>query len=343
MFASISEDNSIKVWTTQNAQPNLFLNLHTLDKARGGHSNWVSSMTQIENTQLLASGSFDTTIKVWNVSSGSGVSLVTTFDSTNGGHSFLVSDLVSLANSSSSSSSNTGGVLFASSSFDFTIKLWTSSQLLATFNTTNGGHTGIVWSMTSLANNSLLASSSDDRTVKIWDISMLRLKFTLASHTDKVVCLLSLSPSLLASGSHDKTVKVWSLTNNNNNASLLYTYTGHTDSVVTLAYISGGTFFASGSTDGTVKIWNYLQNRLVYTLNGMTSVVSLKSINNLAISGHVDGSTRIWSTSTGMLVYTFDRTNQGHALSVNALETLNGGSLLVTGSDDDTIKLWSLA
>jgi len=341
MFASISEDNAIKIWTTQNAQPNLFLNLHTLDKARGGHSNWVSSMTQIENTQLLASGSFDTTIKVWNVSSGSGVSLVTTFDSTNGGHSFLVSDLVSLANSSSSS--NTGGVLFASSSFDFTIKLWTSSRLLATFNATNGGHTGIVWSMTSLANNSILASSSDDRTVKIWDISMLRLKFTLASHTDKVVCLLSLSPSLLASGSHDKTVKVWSLTNNNNNASLLYTYTGHTDSVVTLAYISGGTFFASGSTDGTVKIWNYLQNRLVYTLNGMTSVVSLKSINNLAISGHVDGSTRIWSTSTGMLVYTFDRTNQGHALSVNALETLNGGSLLVTGSDDDTIKLWSLA
>ena len=338
MFASSSEDNSIKIWTTQNSQPNLFLNLYTLDNARGGHSNWVSSMIQIENTQLLASGSFDTSIKLWNVSSG-GVSLVRTFDSTNGGHSFLVSDLVSLTNSS-----NADGVLFASSSFDFTIKLWTSTRLLATFNATNGGHTGIVWSLTSLANSSLLASCSDDRTVKIWDVSMIRLKFTLASHTDKVVCLLSLSSSLLASGSHDRTVKVWSLTNNNNNASLLYTYTGHTDSVVTLAYISGGTFFASGSADGSVKIWNYLQNRLVYTLNGMTSVVSLKSNNNnLLISGHEDGSTRIWNTSTGMIVYTFDRTNQGHAMSVISLETLNGGSLLVTGSDDDTIKLWSLA
>jgi WD40 repeat protein len=64
--------------------------------------------------------------------------------------------------------------LFASASSDSTIKVWNvkTGALKYTFDTTNGGHTKFVLTLTSFIINGqyLLASGSLDKTVKLWDL-----------------------------------------------------------------------------------------------------------------------------------------------------------------------------
>ena len=83
-----------------------------------GHSNWVNSVAWSGDSQTLASGSDDKTVKLWNVQTGE---CVRTLE----GHSSLV---ISVAWSGDSQT-------LASGSFDNTVKLWNmqSGECIATF------------------------------------------------------------------------------------------------------------------------------------------------------------------------------------------------------------------
>jgi WD40 repeat protein len=94
----------------------------------GSHTNSIKSLVRA-GENLLASGSDDCTIKIWNYITGE---LVYTFnydDAENQGHNGSVLSLVSINNKD----------LIASGSADSTIKIWnvTSGQLVHTFK----GHT----------------------------------------------------------------------------------------------------------------------------------------------------------------------------------------------------------
>ena len=98
----------------------------------------------------LVSGSWDRTIKVWDVNSGVCLKTLT-------GHSREVCCLVLL---------NNGHV--ASGSGDTTIKIWNmeSEQCIKTLN----GHLEIFCRLEALESGELI-SYSDDKTVKVWDLN----------------------------------------------------------------------------------------------------------------------------------------------------------------------------
>ncbi|MBI2900872.1 MAG: WD40 repeat domain-containing protein [Planctomycetes bacterium] len=74
------------------------------------------------------------------------------------------------------------------------------------------GHDGLVYSVAFRADGKRIASASKDRTVKVWDVDTGKLLRTLSGHTDRVLSL-AWSPDghSLASGGMDKTVRIWSL------------------------------------------------------------------------------------------------------------------------------------
>ena len=75
----------------------------------GGHTDYVTSLVCLKNG-LLASGSYDSKIKIWNVTDGK---LKYSFDQLNGGHTHLIWSLVILDNG-----------LLASGSDDYSVKIW---------------------------------------------------------------------------------------------------------------------------------------------------------------------------------------------------------------------------
>ena len=153
---------------------------------------YVISVAFSPGGSLLASGSIDATVKLWDVSSRE---LIDTFTGHPGG-------VASVAFSAD-------GSLLASGCYG-TVKLWDifSRQSLGTLT----GHLDWVYSVAFSPSGSLLASGSADATVKLWDVSSLQLDDTLTGHTEGVLSV-AFSPdgSLLTSGSWDGTILMWAM------------------------------------------------------------------------------------------------------------------------------------
>ena len=129
-----------------------------------GHSNWVSSVAFSPDSQLLASSSSDSTVKLWDPTTGD-------LQKTLEGHSNRVWSLAFSPDSK----------LLASDSGDNTIKLWdpTTGELKRTLH----GHSKPVWSLTFSPDSKLLASGSNDNTVKLWNPTTGELQKTLEGHS----------------------------------------------------------------------------------------------------------------------------------------------------------------
>jgi DNA-binding helix-hairpin-helix protein with protein kinase domain len=121
----------------------------SLEKTLTGHSSSVWSVAYSPDGQTLASGSFDKTIKLWNIKTGK---LLQTLKS----HSSWVSSVAY----------SPDGQTVASGSRDSTIKLWNikTGNLLQTFT----AHSSSVISVAYSPDGQTLASGSSDNTIKIW-------------------------------------------------------------------------------------------------------------------------------------------------------------------------------
>jgi hypothetical protein len=284
-----------------------------------GHTDWVTSVSFSPDGRLLASGSWDNTIKLWRVSDGALVRTLT-------GHTDLVSSVVF----------SPDGRLLASGSWDNTIKLRRVSD--GSLVRTLTGHTGDVSSVSFSPDGSLLASGSGDGTIKLWRVSDGLEVRTLTGHTGWVNSV-SFSPNgrLLASGSGDG-IKLWRVSD----GSLVRTLTGHTDMVWSVSFSPDGSLLASGSDDKTIKLWRVSDGALVRTLTGHTNwvrSVSFSPDGSLLASGSHDHTIKLWRVSDGLEV----RTLTGHTESVWSVSFSPDGSLLASGSHDHTIKLWRVA
>ena len=221
-------------------------------KTLEGHSDGVVSVSFSPGGKLLASGSWDETIKIWEVGSWK---LVETLE----GHSDSVYSV----------SFSPDGKLLASGSGDNTIKIWEvgSWKLVKTLE----GHSYSVYSVSFSPDGKLLASGSGDKTIKIWEVGSWKLIKTLEGHSYEVISV-SFSPDgkFLASGSNDETIKIWEV----GSWKLVKTLEGHTNWVWPVSFSPDGKYLASGGGDKTIKMWEVGSWKLIKTLEGHSNVVN---------------------------------------------------------------------
>jgi WD40 repeat protein len=159
-----------------------------------GHTNVVRSLAFSPDSQLLATASFDSCWRLWDVQTSKMLGCYA-------GHTNWIWDLTF----------SPDGRFIASCSADLTIRLWdvATGNLLQVF----AGHPLEIHAVKFSPNGQYLATGSSDRTIKIWEIATGKIVQTLTGHLDRVLAV-SYSPdgNLLASGSGDGTVKLWDLT-----------------------------------------------------------------------------------------------------------------------------------
>jgi WD40 repeat protein/tRNA A-37 threonylcarbamoyl transferase component Bud32 len=129
--------------------------------------------------------------------------------------------------------------------------------------------------------------------------------------------------------------------NQNLNATLINTLTGHSEPVLSLVIIPDDKTLVSGSRDKTIKVWNLQTGELKFTLNGHSNWVSSLAISHdakILASGSGDKNIKIWNLETRELKSTLN----GHSNGINSLIISHDGKTLVSGSDDTTIKVWNL-
>jgi len=156
-----------------------------------GHSNRVISVAFSHDSARLASASDDSTVKIWDASSGECLQTLK-------GHSNWVNSVAFSHDSAR----------LASASHDRTVKIWdaSSGECLQTLK----GHSNWVNSVAFSHDSARLASASDDCTVKIWDASSGECLQTLKGHSNWVNSVaFSHDSARLASAARDRTVKIW--------------------------------------------------------------------------------------------------------------------------------------
>ena len=148
------------------------------------------------------------------------------------------------------------------------------------------------------------------------------------------------------------------------NGSVFATLRGHRGAVSGVAWSRDNTACASVSADQTLRMWNVAASEAtsVVSLSTPATVVALIENPALVAAGGPDGIVRIWefpvaspATTPGEVAppqtpgsaasaATGPRELRGHAGPITALECLTSGpSLLVSGSQDGTLRVWDVA
>ena len=287
-----------------------------------GHTEGLRSVSFSSNGKMLASGSNDKTIKLWNVETGKEIRTLP-------GHNINVNSV----------SFNSDDKMLASGSSDKTIKLWNveTGQEIRSLS----GHNDSVNSVIFSSDSKMLASGSSDKTIKLWNVQTGQEICSLSGHNDSVSSVSFSSNGkmlMLASGSYDNTIKLWNVETSQE----ILTLSGHDNYYVySVSFSPDSKTLASGSHDKTIKLWNVETGQEIHTLSGHDSSVfsvSFSSDGKTLASGSWDKTIKLWNVETGQEI----RTLTGHNSSVSSVSFSREGKTLASGSDDKIIKLWNL-
>ncbi len=205
-----------------------------------GGSVWAVAFSPDGRTAL--SGSTDRTLILWEVATGEALR---TFS----GHTGAVTSVAF----------SPDGRTALSGSGDSTLILWevATGEVLRTFS----GHTWVVESVAFSPDGRTALSGSRDSTLILWDVATGEALRTFSGHTD-VVLSVAFSPdgrTALSGSCGERAMSfcaqgemiLWDVAT----GVALRTFTGHIDSVLSVAFSPDGRTALSGSRDYTLSLW----------------------------------------------------------------------------------------
>ncbi|MEO1507241.1 MAG: WD40 repeat domain-containing protein, partial [Cyanobacteria bacterium J06633_23] len=222
------------------------------------HTATVLSVDMQPDSTLLASGSYDQTVKLWELETGK---VQRTLN-----HAGRVNAVVFTPN----------GRYLITGGGDGDIIVWDPETGAEKHRFTGGS--GRIVSLAVSADGNLIASGGSNGTIRLWNLEQRRGTATLIESGAQIngLAFSSVNPQHLVSGDQDGVVALWDIADQ----SLVRTYKSGTDRVTDVAISPDGQYIASSSYDTNIQIWNLATAVVEQTLSGHDFVVA-----NIAPSG----------------------------------------------------------
>jgi len=257
-----------------------------------GHSHFIEDVVISSDGQFALSSSWDSTLRLWDLSSGSTTKLFA-------GHK---KDVLSVAFSPDNRQ-------IVSGSRDKTIKLWNT---LGECKWTMEDHTEWVSCVRFSPNtaNPVVVSTGWDGLVKVWNLSNCRLRSSLAGHKGYINSV-AISPdgSLCASGGRDGTAMLWDLFEGK------HLYSLDAGAVIHTLVFSPNRYWLCAGTDKGIVIWDLESKCVVAELNANApefhvNHIKATTMNPACLSlawndqgstlfaGYTDSLIRVWEVSS---------------------------------------------
>jgi len=312
------KDRQIRVWR--------FLDTPDLKRSLAGHQKEAWALTFSPDGSLLASGSDDHTIKLWDVDSERELLTLT-------GHSQTVTALAFFHE----------GDRLASVSLDGKVILWDLTrtgpdrrQVLASSSVLHA-YDDRLRAVSVSSDDQHLAAAGWKGLIHICDVAEREVQFDLAGHTGPVYALAySTNPWVLASASADRTVRWW---DPNSGAEIGNDKRPFTGDMRSVAFSTDGLMMAAGGDPRNVTLWSMNSWEVTRTMTGhpltVRSVAFSPDFKTIA-TGCDDEKVRLWDTVTGQQFYAL----LGHTDRINAVAFSPDGKTLASCDHKGKILLW---
>ena len=286
------------------------------------HKNSVRSVVFNPDGDLIATGSEDTTVKLWNGDSGKRVKALMRHPA----------PVLCVAFSPD-------GNIVASGSSDGTISFWDVNykERIKTLK----GHEDRVLSICFSPDGKFLASGSADKTIRLWDMNSGKAVKWLVGHM-AAVNSLAFSPTgrILASGSEDGTVRFWDTDSGETTGK----YEESTGAVNSVCFSSDGKSLAWGAASGVIRLLDVESRQEIQAFSGHKDAIgagnclSFSPDGRLLVSGSADTRILVWDASSGDLVDDL----KSHTAAVNSIAFSPDGRRMASASSDGAAKLWKI-
>lgn len=287
-----------------------------------GHTDNVQSIALSPDDQILASGSYDGTIRLWNIKTGQVVQQLT---------------IKKMPLSTVSFSPDGQYIAYSyADNEDFSLYIWYLEKNCQYY--VLKGHLSVIKSISFSRDSLSLITASYDGTIRIWDVHEGKCRKVLRDD-GKFVNSAALSPDerYIASASADNIIRIW----DSAKGVLVKKLKGHTDVATNVVFSGDGSMLASTSEDYTIRIWDTATWECKQCLKGhqrFVLSVAFSPDDLFLVSGSLDNTMRLWELVEGRCVGVL----KGHYDRVNSVLFHQEGNLVISSSGDTTIRIWEL-
>ena len=291
-----------------------------------GHAGPVSTVAFSANGALVAAGSSDKSVLIWDAGSGSLLHTLTDEEE-------AANTIAFEPNGRRLVSGGRYGII--------TVRdIETGKRLLPLMrpemNYNFGQSLPPVLSLVVSADGTRVVAGNADATVKIWNADTGAIVHALIGHSDAVTAV-AYSPDgkTIVSGSTDGTVRTWDA----DSGQQLHVLKGQPgQQILAVAVSPDGRRIAAGGSGDAVVVWNTLDFQ-AHTLSTQLSAVDALAFahdgRRLAVGGS-DSSIQMWDADASQLMHSLP----GHSGNIRALAYSPDGRRLASGSDDRTVGIW---
>ncbi|BFZ00441.1 hypothetical protein BsWGS_03480 [Bradybaena similaris] len=306
-----------------------------------GHESEVFICAWNPTNDLLASGSGDSTARVWNMNDNN---LATNASQLVLRHCIQKGGAEVPSNKDVTSLDWVcDGTLLATGSYDGFARIWSIDGRLVN---TLGQHKGPIFALKWNKRGNYILSAGVDKTTIIWDANTGSCTQQFAFHSAPALDVDWQSNNTFASCSTDQCIHVCRL----GELRPVKTFQGHTNEVNAIKWDPQGQLLASCSDDMTLKIWSMKSDQWVHDLQAHSKeIYTIKwsptgaGTNNpnqslILASASFDSTVRLWDAEHGRCLHTLTK----HTEPVYSVAFSPDGKYIASGSFDKCVHIWNV-